>query len=228
MHGGDLCNGGYMRKIFLVLFGIVCILTGCTSTKAETEPVMNKMISDEGAEAYSEDDSGEAIVGSSEECSSQVLIVYVCGAVSEPGVYELSFGSRVNDAVIAAGGFSGEADTTYVNLAAEISDGAKLRIPTLTETEEIKGKGNVLSEEFDSFDKTGLDVDVKSVNYELININSATEEELKTLPGIGDSIATRIVKYRQQNGKFNSIEDIMKISGIKDKLFSKIKEYITV
>lgn len=217
-----------MQKIFLVLFGIVCLLTGCTSTKAETEPVMNKMISDEGAESYSDDSTGEESIGSSEESSSQVLVVYVCGAVSEPGVYELSFGSRINDAVIAAGGFSDEADTTYVNLAAEISDGAKLRIPTLEETEEIKGKGNVLSEDFNSFDKTGHDVDVKSVNYELININSATEEELKTLPGIGDSIAARIVKYRQQNGKFNSIEDIMKISGIKDKLFSKIKEYITV
>ncbi|WP_026666937.1 helix-hairpin-helix domain-containing protein [Butyrivibrio sp. AE2005] len=217
-----------MQKIFLVLFGIVCILTGCTSTKAETEPVMNKMISDEGAESYSDDSTGEESIGSSEEISSQVLVVYVCGAVSEPGVYELSFGSRINDAVIAAGGFSDEADTTYVNLAAEISDGAKLRIPTLEETEEIKGKGNVLSEDFNSFDKTGHDVDVKSVNCELININSATEEELKTLPGIGDSIAARIVKYRQQNGKFNSIEDIMEISGIKDKLFSKIKEYITV
>ena len=217
-----------MQKFFTVLFGAVLIMTGCTSAKAETEPVMNKMISDEGAESYSDDSTGEESIGSSEESSSQVLVVYVCGAVSEPGVYELSFGSRINDAVIAAGGFSDEADTTYVNLAAEISDGAKLRIPTLEETEEIKGKGNVLSEDFNSFDKTGHDVDVKSVNYELININSATEEELKTLPGIGDSIAARIVKYRQQNGKFNSIEDIMKISGIKDKLFSKIKEYITV
>ena len=217
-----------MQKFFLVLFCSVCLLAGCTSTKAETEPVMNKMISDEGTESISEDSADEMIAGSSEESCSKSLVVYVCGAVSEPGVYELSFGSRINDAVIAAGGFSEEADTTYVNLAAEISDGAKLRIPTLVETEEIKGKGNVLSEDFNSFDKTGHDVDVKSVNYELININSATEEELKTLPGIGDSIAARIVKYRQQNGKFNSIEDIMKISGIKDKLFSKIKEYITV
>ena len=217
-----------MQKIFLVLFSAVCILTGCTSTKAETEPVMNMKISDEGAESYSDDSTGEVIAGNSEESSSKVLIVYVCGAVSEPGVYELSFGSRINDAVIAAGGFSEEADTTYVNLAAEISDGAKLRIPTLVETEEIKGKGNVLSEEFYSFDKTGLDVETKSVNSGLININSATEEELTTLPGIGDSIAARIVKYRQQNGKFNSIEDVMNISGIKDKLFSKIKEYITV
>ena len=217
-----------MQKFFLVLFSSVCLLAGCTSTKAETEPVMNKMISDEGTESISEDSADEMIAGSSEESCSKSLVVYVCGAVSEPGVYELSFGSRINDAVIAAGGFSDEADTTYVNLAAEISDGAKLRIPTLVETEEIKGKGNVLSEEFNSFDKTGLDVDAKSVNNELININSATEEELKTLPGIGDSIAARIVKYRQQNGKFNSIEDIMKISGIKDKLFSKIKEYITV
>ena len=217
-----------MQKFFLVLFSSVFLLAGCTSTKAETEPVMNKMISDEGTESISEYSADEMIAGSSEDSCSKSLVVYVCGAVSEPGVYELSFGSRINDAVIAAGGFSEEADTTYVNLAAEISDGAKLRIPTLVETEEIKGKGNVLSEEFNSFDKTGLDVETKSVNSGLININSATEEELKTLPGIGDSIAARIVKYRQQNGKFNSIEDIMKISGIKDKLFSKIKEYITV
>ncbi|MBP5564458.1 MAG: helix-hairpin-helix domain-containing protein, partial [Lachnospiraceae bacterium] len=194
----------------------------------DTEPVLNKMISDEGTESVSEDITDETIAGSSEESCSKSLVVYVCGAVSEPGVYELSFGSRVNDAVIAAGGFSDEADTTYVNLAAQISDGAKLRIPTLEETEEVKGKGNVLSEELYSCDETGLDVDTKSDNSGLININSASEEELKTLPGIGDSIAARIVKYRQQNGKFNSIDDIMKISGIKDKLFSKIKEYITV
>ena len=168
------------------------------------------------------------MTGCTSESGEESLIVYVCGAVSEPGVYELSSGSRVNDAVNAAGGFSEEADTTYVNLAAQISDGAKLRIPTLEETEEVKGKGNVLSEELYSCDKTGLDVDAKSDNSGLININSASEEELKTLPGIGDSIAARIVKYRQQNGKFNSIDDIMKISGIKDKLFSKIKEYITV
>ncbi len=212
--------GGNMQKFFTVLFGAVLIMTGCTSAKAETEPVMKEMISDAGAE--------ESVICSTAESGEESLIVYVCGAVSEPGVYELSSGSRINDAVNAAGGFSEEADTTYVNLAAQISDGAKLRIPTLEETEEVKGKGNVLSEELYSCDETGLDVDAKSDNSGLININSASEEELKTLPGIGDSIAARIVKYRQQNGKFNSIDDIMKISGIKDKLFSKIKEYITV
>ena len=143
------------------------------------------------------------------------MVIYICGAVASPGVYELPAGSRVNDAVTAAGGFSAEADRNYVNLAEPISDGIKIQIPTVQEVSTMKPD---ISDSFAASDqKSGL-----------ININRASKEELKTIPGIGDGIATRIIDYRTQNGSFNTVEDIMKVSGIKEKLFSKIKNHITV
>ncbi|MBO4457262.1 MAG: helix-hairpin-helix domain-containing protein [Butyrivibrio sp.] len=220
-----------MRKVFIMLTGVTFIslfLAGCTSAKAGTEPVMSNVLCDAGNELLSDSSADEAISGQSEDIVSKVLVVYVCGAVTSPGVYELSVGSRVNDAVNAAGGFGDEADTDYINLAAEISDGAKLRIPTREETEKMMEKSDVLADGVFTCDNTELNVDTNSKDSGLININTASEDELKTLPGIGDSISARIVKYRQENGSFKSVEDIKKISGIKDKLFSKIKEYITV
>jgi competence protein ComEA len=126
--------------------------------------------------------------------------------------------------VDAAGCFTEYADYTYVNLAAEVVDCIKLKIPTITDA-----FGENTSEVIESFD---LEVDSsnnsQSLGARLVNINTASKDELKTLPGIGDGIADRIIKYRTDNGKFSSIEDIMKISGIKDKLYGKIKDLITV
>ncbi len=158
---------------------------------------------------------------------AEKLAVYVCGAVVNAGVYELDGGSRIVDAVDAAGGFSEDADTTYVNLAAKLTDGTKLLIPTLEQTSASAPAG-----EIDSF---GGDVALgdglaagESAGRGLVNINTAGKEELKTLSGIGDSTADKIIRYREDNGGFRTIEDIMKISGIKEKLFSKIKDNITV
>ena len=155
------------------------------------------------------------------------LAVYVCGAVLKEGVYELVSGSRIVDAVEAAGGFSEDADTTYVNLAARLTDGTKLLIPTLEQTAD-----RVVASGIDSFsgDTTLQTASVSegSGGNGLVNINTADKEELKSLNGIGDSTAEKIIRYRQDNGGFRTIEDIMKISGIKEKLFSKIKDNITV
>ena len=162
------------------------------------------------------------------------IVVYVCGAVKNPGVYELLDTARINDAVNAAGGFSDEADETYVNLAAPLSDGVKLKIPTLEETmvsiKETETSGAAPQALPESYDKEpALDGENASEQEGgLININTASVEELKSIPGIGEKTAGRIVEYRDKNGKFGKIEDIMKISGIKDKLFSKIKDKITV
>ena len=135
--------------------------------------------------------------------------------------------SRIVDAVEAAGGFSEDADTTYVNLAARLTDGTKLLIPTLEQTAD-----RVVASGIDSFsgDTTLQTASVSegSGGNGLVNINTADKEELKSLNGIGDSTAEKIIRYRQDNGGFRTIEDIMKISGIKEKLFSKIKDNITV
>lgn len=175
--------------------------------------------------------------------SSEIIVVYVCGAVEKPGVVKLKAGSRVFEAIEKAGGMTSEADSVYLNLAGGLTDGVKVYVPTLEETKE----GQVAGDTFDdsipsknasknagsSSNDTGVtnsvDSGVSSKNDgSLVNINTATKEELMTLPGVGESKANSIIKYRDDNGGFRTIEDIMNITGIKEGLFNKIKEKITV
>ena len=216
-----------MQKLLPISALMLMFLTGCTSASKEIILSDNTANNTLEAEAFSsQEDSGKEIEipETLDEEIPVSVVVYVCGAVVNPGVYELSEGSRIDDAVIAAGGFSEDADRTYVNLAARLSDGSKLQIPTLSETSD-----EALAKEINSFDTedNGFKPGV-SDGGGLININTASQTELATLPGIGEGIAGKIIKYRDENGSFKSIEDIMKVSGIKDKLFSKIKDKITV
>lgn len=137
------------------------------------------------------------------------IIVDVSGAVPHPGVYEFAEGSRVKDAIEAAGGFLAEADKSNINLAALIEDGQRLDIPFLAGTEPL-GAVTSLTETAD-----------------LIDINTADVETLSTLPGIGPTLAQRIVEYRETYGPFYFIEDIMNVEGISDTTFENIRDLIT-
>ena len=222
-----------MRKNLILIIAIVmfAMLTGCTS--ADTEVVLED-VSGESASEASEAGDVEAIADSSftEASSDPVVVVYVCGAVAESGVYELPSGARLDDAVKAAGGFGEEADRTYVNLAAPVTDGMKLYIPTTQEVAQANGSGNqvpgVGEGALDSYDIAADLSGGQASDSGLVNINTATKEELTALSGIGAGCADRIIAYRNEKGPFKSIEDIMKVSGIKEKLFSKIKDQITV
>ena len=143
------------------------------------------------------------------------VIVYIAGAVPRPGVYALPEGSRVQDAIAAAGGFLAEAQRTEINLAAFLIDGEKLDIPF------AEGGSAVLPTPVEN---TGL----PSSSTELININTASSAELESLPGIGPTTAQKIIEYREQNGVFVSIEDIINVSGIGPGLYERIKDLITV
>jgi competence protein ComEA len=137
--------------------------------------------------------------------------VYICGAVANPGVYELTGGSRICDALDAAGGFSENAGTTYLNLAEFVSDGQKIYVPTQEElTVELAAEEEAAADDG------------------RININTASKEQLVTLPGIGDAKADSIIAYRTEHGAFSTIEEIMEIPGIKEAVFSKIKDFISV
>lgn len=136
------------------------------------------------------------------------IFVHICGAVKKSGVYELKEGSRICDAIIAAGGFKKTANQTFLNQAQVLSDGEQIVVPA-------KGK-NVQNVE----EVPGLQ------NTQKISINHATCEELMTLPGIGESKANSIIKYREENGGFQTLEDLKKIQGIKDGVYSKITDYI--
>ena len=140
---------------------------------------------------------------------NRMIYIYVCGAVVNPGVVELTEGSRADEAVQAAGGFAQDADISYVNLAARVSDGEKLLIPTMDEAQ-------------------ALIREAESRTNGLININQADLSELCTLSGIGESRAYDIIAYRESGGGFQTIEEIMNVSGIKENTFNKIKDKITV
>jgi competence protein ComEA len=141
------------------------------------------------------------------------IVVQVSGAVPRPGVYALPDGARVQDLISAAGGFLAEADKELINLARVLEDGERLDVPY--------GDG------FSPVIPTPI-VEIVPSNSELININIATTFELEALPGIGPTLAGRIVNHRDENGPFQSIEAIQDVSGIGPALYERIKDLITV
>lgn len=177
-----------------------------------------------------------------EEVQESLLTVHVCGAVRREGVYSLPAGSRIRDAVDAAGGFSGDADRSYLNLAMKIEDAWQIRVPTKEEAEALRleqgrsGAGTAVPGASPGLSGTsGLqgagtakDEAGKGNQEEKINLNTASKEQLMKIPGVGEAKAQRIIEYREQNGRFEAIEDLMKVPGIKDASFQKMKDYITV
>ena len=145
------------------------------------------------------------------------IYVYICGEVANPGVYELSEDSRIYEAVDAAGGFTENAARESINLASKVSDGT---IYNKEEAASLPAGGTSAGK------NSGQDQ--MSGSSSLVNLNTATKEELMTLKGIGESKAEDIIRYREKSGGFKKIEDIMKISGIKEAGFQKIKDSITV
>lgn len=146
------------------------------------------------------------------------LVVYVCGAVNEPGIYTLPVGSRLYEAVAMAGGFSKEADPAYHNLARDITDGERIYILSAKETKVLTTEQQVAGE-------SGM---ANSPESGRINLNTATAEQLMSLPGIGESKAAAILAYREKNGTFTDAEEIKNVSGIGEAMFEKIKDKITV
>lgn len=187
-----------------------------------------------------------------EEANSQVyqreIAVHICGAVNQPGVYYLKENQRLYEAVAKAGGFREDADEDYLNQALILEDGMKVVVPTIAETtvkNEMKEIG--LEEKEESLsksiltaqesEKTALEegflhkkegTDVIAAQESKIDLNTADETLLCTLPGIGESRAKSIIAYRQENGPFRSPEDVMNVSGIKEAAYEKIKDYIMV
>lgn len=147
------------------------------------------------------------------------LVVHITGAVSREGIYPLPAASRLDDAIQAAGGLLSSADASQINLAARLSDGQKIAIPEIRPT--------VIASSLPLEQRGGPPIET-APGSSLININTATLEELDRLPGIGESKAAEIINHREKNGPFNTIEDIQNVPGIGPKIFETIQELITV
>ena len=178
----------------------------------------NPMLGSSAYEDASLAGTKKAAAVSATEAMDPAFVVHVCGEVANPGIYELPAGSRIYEAVKAAGGFTENAAEESVNLASPIEDGVQIRIYSKEEAETLAAG----AAPFDGFEASG------EGKEPVVNLNTATKEELMTLSGIGESRAEDIIRYREENGGFQNIEDIMKVSGIKDAAFQKIKDRITV
>ena len=196
------------RKTLIKIFSVVLIFLAALVLRIHDE---NKAdITIETADAAEETEYS----GESEESSvqPQVILVDIGGAVEEPGVYEVAKDTRLFEVIEMAGGLSEDADPDHVNRASFVEDGQKIIIPVKGSEYTDDGKAAAFSPEADSG---------------LININTASADELKTLSGIGDVTAEKIIEYRSSTA-FKSKEDIMSVDGIGSKTYEKIKDDITV
>lgn len=184
--------------LWIILFAV--ILTACGGSK---EDILLEQVE------QTKEDQVQDVEEKTEATKEQFLYVYICGAVEHPDVYQLPEGSRIKEAVQKAGGFSKDADQNHVNLAEKVTDGQQIYIPK--EGEEVAAK----------------EVENSSTQTK-IDLNTATREQLMTLPGIGESKADAILSYREEHGAFQTTEDLKKISGIKDGVFQKLKDLIIV
>lgn len=221
-------------KLIMFLIFPVFVLTACSGKEdmvlelGETHDMSSQDMSG------LDDESAGLSTDVSIDAAPAKIYVHICGAVVNPGVYELEAGSRVFEGIKAAGGFSENACEDYVNQAGQLSDGERLVIPTVEEVEQAKEDGTYqVLWAADTADKgtlnTGEDkTDSSGSGDGLVNINTATESELGNVKGIGAGKAAAIVQYRQENGNFASTEDIMNVSGIKEGTYEKIKDKITV
>jgi competence protein ComEA len=162
--------------------------------------------------------------------AAPALLVHVLGAVAAPGVYELGAGSRVVDGVAAAGGFAPTADSASVNLARPLVDGEQLRVLAVGESPPAPPAGGpAAAPSGGSGSGSGSGAGASGAAApSLVNLNTATEIDLDTLPRIGPAMATRIVAYRDANGPFASVDDLLQIPGIGDKTLESLRPLLTL
>lgn len=189
------------KKIIIVVLTAVCVIAfGTAYIFTGNQSKNNKDITFSTTEDY------ESVSQNTTFEQSKLIYVYVCGEVNSPGVVCLTEGARIYEAITATGGLTTDAEIGAVNQAELLMDGQMVYVPKIGEAYAV----------------------TETIGDGLININTATIEELMTLPGIGESRAADIISYRENTGAFLVIEDIMQVSGIKEAAFGKIKDYIKV
>ena len=223
----------------LVIFMIVVIVGGCVAGKMYLESRKN------GEEKEQEDIvlEEELLFPEEKSLEEEVENFYVDlkGAVVNPGVYEIEQGKKVIDVVNLAGGLTEEADTSLINLAKQVTNEMVIIIYTKEEVKKAMEEEVIVkivekecvcpSIQNDAClnQESGQDnSNVGEINGGKVNLNTATVEELQTLPGIRESKAKAIIEYREEHGSFQAIEELQEVSGIGEALFEKVKDYISI
>lgn len=200
---------GIVSVVVIVAVVAAMALLGALSPRPSFEVV--KGATSESAETTQQ---GESSAAADE---TRTIVVHVGGSVRNPGVYELPEGSRVNDAVVAAGGLADDAQTDSVNLARTLTDGEQVIIPSKDDAEAAVPQATASQAPSTAQSGSGK-----------VNINTATAEALDALPGIGASTAAKIVADREANGPFKTTDDLKRVTGIGDKKYAQLADLITV
>ena len=216
--------------VILILFITYLIYENIKESSSQID--FNTLL--DGAENEEEQDKSENIVENEQSKTNETanieetIVVHITGEVKKEGVIYLKRGARIVDAIKEAGGETKEADLSQVNLAYELQDGQKIYIPNKNEkiSQYIIGKnGETMN---DNSANTGCESTSYNKEEAKVNINTASQAELDSLPGIGPALAQRIIDFRVENGNFNSIEDIQNVKGIGDSKYEDIKDKIVV
>ena len=197
------------RKSIYIIVGIVLIIISviiCYVIEKNTDT--NENTNNDFLEVQQENNT--------EDKNKREIIVHIIGEVKNPGIVEVAEGSRVKDVIEKAGGVTPQADLGRVNLAYVVQDEQKIVIPNIDEKKD--------DNTFRFVDESEEFIETESTSK--ININTATQSELEVLTGIGPSMASKIIDYRKQNGKFKTIDDIKNVPGIGDSKFQSIRDEI--
>lgn len=230
--GDNLENLNKTQKIVLYGIGIVLVILIIIYLFTKDNTVYSDY-----SNLYPEENNVAVVENEikADEVPKNLIYVYVAGEVNNPSVVELEEGQRVADAIEKAGGLTDSGEIKNINLAYKLKDGEKLYIPSLDEVIESEEEDadiayitSGINGEINGTTSNSENNSENSTNNGLININTATQTELETLDGIGPSTAKKIIDYREENGKFNSIEDIQNVSGIGDAKYAAIKNDICV
>ena len=192
---------------FTIGFTMTALLAGC-SGKQDARTVELSEAKEGSIAEEKEEETEESAIEENEE-----IYVHVCGKVNQPGVYCLPAGSRLYEAIEAAGGLKEGAAAESLNQAQEAQDGQQIYVPSIEEA-----SGGEASE-------AGVPAEASDGK---LNLNTAAKEQLMTLTGIGEAKAAAIIRYREENGGFRSIEELMEVEGIKEGVFNKIKDQIKI
>lgn len=194
--------------ITIIVIVIVIIILNFCNTKEENIEVLDERIE-------------ESAIKQQDEINVKEIIIHVAGCVKNTGIIKINEGARIADVIDKAGGITNDADISKVNLAYIVKDAQKIYIPSIYDEETIEYISTENGDNVVINDNIGGEKN-------MININTATQTELEQLSGIGPSTALKIINYREENGKFKSIEDIKNVPGIGDSKFNNIKDMIEV
>ncbi len=214
----------YKNILFTVIFIILTIFIIIWTVNEEYEEPKEEIIKEENKEIKNE-------IKEKKEKENTKVIIDIKGEIVNPGVYELTDKNNVNDAINMAGGLTKNSDTSNINLSKKLKDEMVIIVYSKKEIENMEKSNENTCEPCNNACITSEDENSKLTSKEsksIINLNTATKEELLTLDGIGESKANAIIDYRNKNGPFKNVEEIKNVSGIGESAYEKLKDNIEV